>query len=106
MNKKIIDQITQISKGLKLPSFARYLQTAIADGVKQNASYEEVILAILTRELEQRGINREKARLRNAGFPQLKYLQDLDRKELPDDGISKLPELETLDFISIYVRKA
>lgn len=99
MNKKIIDQITQISKGLKLPSFARYLQTAIADGVKQNASYEEVILAILTREMEQRGINREKARLRNAGFPQLKYLQDLDRKELPDDGISKLPELETLDFI-------
>jgi len=44
-------------------------------------------------------INREKVRLRGAGFPQLKYLQDLLRAELPEDGRNKLPELETLDFI-------
>lgn len=99
MNKKIIDQINQISKDLKLPSFSKHLQTTITEGLKQNATYEEVILSILTREVEQRNLNREKARLRNAGFPQLKYLQDLDREELPEDGKSKLPELETLDFI-------
>jgi DNA replication protein DnaC len=99
MNKKIIDQITQISKDLKLPSFNKHLQTAITEGIKQNASHEEVILSILTKEVEQRNINREKARLRYASFPQLKYLQDLDRDELPEDGKSKLPELETLDFI-------
>lgn len=99
MNKKIIDQISQITKELKLPSFSRHLQSAITEGLKQNASHEEVILSILSREMEQRNINREKSRLRKASFPQLKYLQDLDRSELPDDGKSKLPELETLDFI-------
>jgi DNA replication protein DnaC len=100
MNKKIIDQITQLSQDLKLPSFSKHLQTAITEGLKQNASHEEVILAILTKEAEQRNINREKARLRNANFPQLKYLQDLDRDELPEDGKDKLPELESLDFIT------
>lgn len=83
MNKKIIDQINQISKDLKLPSFSKHLQTTITEGLKQNATYEEVILSILTREVEQRNLNREKARLRNAGFPQLKYLQDLDGKNCP-----------------------
>jgi DNA replication protein DnaC len=100
MNKKIIDQIAQLSQDLKLPSFSKHLQTAITEGLKQNASHEEVILAILTKEAEQRNINREKARLRNANFPQLKYLQDLDRDELPEDGKDKLPELESLDFIT------
>jgi DNA replication protein DnaC len=100
MNKKIIDQIAQISNDLKMPSFSKHLQTAITEGLKQNASHEEVILAILTKEAEQRNINREKARLRNANFPQLKYLQDLDRDELPEDGKDKLPELESLDFIT------
>jgi DNA replication protein DnaC len=100
MNKKIIDQIAQLSQDLKLPSFSKHLQTAITEGLKQNASHEEVILAILTKEAEQRNINREKARLRTANFPQLKYLQDLDRDELPEDGKDKLPELESLDFIT------
>jgi len=100
MNKKIIDQITQISNDLKLPSFSKHLQTAITEELKQNASHEEVILALLTKEAEQRNINREKARLRNANFPQLKYLQDLYRDELPEDGKDKLPELESLDFIT------
>jgi DNA replication protein DnaC len=99
MNKKIVDQITEISQSLKLPSFSKHLQAAVTEGLKQNASHEEVILAILTREAEQRNINREKARLRNANFPQLKYLQDLDREELPEDGKGKLPELESLDFL-------
>lgn len=99
MNKKVIDQISQISKDLRLPAFGKHMQVAIAEGLKQQASYEQVILSILTREMEQRDVNREKVRLRNASFPQLKYLQDLDREELPDDGKSKLPALETMAFI-------
>ena len=37
--------------------------------------------------------------MRNADFPQLKYLKDINRADLPIDAQSKLPELETLDFI-------
>lgn len=99
MNKKIIEQINQLSMDLKLPAFRKDLQAVITDAIKQNASHEQLILTLLTNELQQRMINREKARLRSANFPQLKYLQDLDRAELPEDGRARLPELETLEFI-------
>jgi DNA replication protein DnaC len=99
MNKKIIEQINQLSMDLKLPAFRKDLQAVITDAIKQNASHEQLILTLLTNELQQRTINREKARLRSACFPQLKYLQDLDRTELPEDGRARLPELETLEFI-------
>jgi DNA replication protein DnaC len=66
---------------------------------KAKTTYEQLILELLQTELETRLINRKKAQLRNAGFPQLKYLQDLIRTELPADAAEKLPTLETLDFI-------
>ncbi|NLG81890.1 MAG: ATP-binding protein, partial [Bacilli bacterium] len=40
-----------------------------------------------------------KHRLKSAKFPFKKYLEDLDRKELPSNVIQELKELETLDFI-------
>lgn len=99
MNKQVIEQINQITMELRLPSFRKDLQAVIKEAIKQNASHEQLILTLLTNELQQRRINRDKARLRSAGFPQLKYLQDLDRAELPEDGRARLPELETLEFI-------
>lgn len=99
MNKKIIEQINQLSMELKLPAFRKDIQAVITEAIKQNTSHEQFILTLLTNELQQRMVNREKARLRSACFPQLKYLQDLDRTELPEDGKVRLPELETLDFI-------
>lgn len=99
MNKQIIEQINQITMELRLPSFRKDLPAVIKEAIKQNASHEQLILTLLTNELQQRRINRDKARLRSASFPQLKYLQDLDRAELPEDGRARLPELETLEFI-------
>ncbi len=99
MNKKIIEEIARITLELRLPSFRKNIQSVLTDSLKQNDPYERVILTLLAKELEQRHSNREKIRVRAAGFPQLKYLQDLCRADLPEDGRSKLPELETLDFI-------
>jgi len=50
-------------------------------------------------EYEVRADNRKKTLIRQAGFPELKYLQDLNREELPKDGQERLPELERLEFI-------
>ena len=99
MNKQIIEQINQITMELRLPAFRKELPAVIKEAIKQNASHEQLILTLLTGELQQRRINRDKARLRTASFPQLKYLQDLQRAELPEDGRARLPELETLEFI-------
>lgn len=100
MNKKIADQINQISLDLRLPSFRKDLKEIIEEAVKQNASYEQVILNVLQAEQQLRQINRKKVQMRNAAFPQLKYLQDITRSDLPADAIAKLPILETLDFIN------
>jgi DNA replication protein DnaC len=100
MNKKITDQINKVSLDLRLAAFRNNLEEIITQGVQQNASYEQVILDLLKAEQQVRLINRKKVQMRNAAFPQLKYLQDLSRSDLPADAIAKLPTLETLDFIT------
>ena len=99
MSNEIYRQINQISMELRLPAFRNDLDALVAKAIKTKASYEQLILELLQTELETRLINRKKAQLRIAGFPQLKHLQDLVRTELPIDAVEKLPVLETLDFI-------
>jgi len=99
MNKVVMNQISQISLALRLPAFRKEIETIIKEAVPAKLSHEQVILELLKKEQELRGINRKKVQMRNACFPQLKYLQDICRPELPEDAIAKLPELETLDFI-------
>lgn len=99
MDKLIMNQINQISLDLKLPAFRKDMETVLAQAIKEKASYEHVILELLRTEQGLRMVNRKKLQMRNAGFPQLKHLQDLSRPELPADAIDKLPVLETLDFI-------
>jgi DNA replication protein DnaC len=99
MNNEIFNQINQISMELRLPTFRNNLESILIKAQKANTTYDQLILSLLQTELETRIVNRKKAQLRNAGFPQLKHLQDLIRKELPVDAANKLPELETLNFI-------
>lgn len=100
MENKIVNQINQISLDLRLPAFRKDLKEIIEEAVKENASFEQVILNVLKAEQQLRQINRKKVQMRNAAFPQLKHLQDIKRSDLPPDAIAKLPILETLDFIS------
>ncbi len=100
MNKKIMDQINQVSLDLRLAAFRNDIKDIITEAVQQSASYEQVILDLLKAEQQVRLINRKKVQMRNAAFPQLKYLQDINRPDLPADAAAKLPVLETLDFIT------
>lgn len=100
MNKKIMDQISEASLDLRLAAFRKDITEIIAVAVKENTSYEQVILDLLKAEQQVRLINRKKVQMRNAAFPQLKYLQDINKPDLPADAIAKLPALETLDFIT------
>jgi DNA replication protein DnaC len=100
MNKQTLEQIHLISADLRLPVLRKEAEGIIIKAVKEKTSFEEVLLILLLSEQETRLANRKKAQLRNAGFPQLKYLQDIIRAELPPDAIAQLPVLETLDFIA------
>jgi DNA replication protein DnaC len=66
---------------------------------KEGWDYVRFLCELLQAEYEQRAENAQKKRLRTAGFPQYKYMEELDRDELPEGVKPIVGELETLDFI-------
>mgnify|MGYP003623266109 FL=1 len=66
---------------------------------EENWGDRTLISRLLDKEVDGRIENRRKQRVRIAGFPELKYLQELVKDELPKDAQTALPELETLEFI-------
>jgi DNA replication protein DnaC len=98
-NRDINQQVDKLSRALRLPAFRKeYLQQA-SQATTENLPYEEYLLRLMEREYVTREENRRKVQVRQAGFPQYKYLQDLKREDLPSEAAAKLPLLERLDFI-------
>ncbi len=87
-----------VSKSLPIPCFES-INFLYFNRIYFYCSVRLLIYQILAKEVEVRTENRRKQRVRRAGFPELKYLQELVREELPKDAQTALPELETLDFI-------
>jgi len=87
-----------------------YLAAQTGDVVKMAAvqgwTLEQTLQTLLEGEYERRLVGRQKARIKTAGFSQLKYLEQLDRNELPEGIKHLLPRLETLDFIHELAIKA
>lgn len=98
-NQQIKEQIIHYSKELRLPTFRRDYKTKAEQSAKDNQSYEAYLLELMDTEYQNRLDNRKKQRIRSAGFPYKKYLEDLNRGELPKDAAKKLSQLERLDFI-------
>lgn len=88
------------AKELKLPVLRDELEDFIFLATEEGWSYRTCICRLLSKEMNVRLENRRKQRVRTAGFPELKYLQELVREELPKDAQTALPELETLQFIN------
>ena len=98
-NRDINQQVDKLSRALRLPAFRKeYLQQA-SQATTENLPYEEYLLRLMEREYITREENRRKVQIRQAGFPQYKYLHDLKREDLPSEAAVKLPLLERLDFI-------
>jgi DNA replication protein DnaC len=95
----IKDKVINYSKELRLPSFRISYQSKAVEAAQNNDSYEVYLLSLLEEEYLRRLKNRKTQRIRRAGFPYKKYLEDLQRAELPADGQDKLALLERLDFI-------
>jgi DNA replication protein DnaC len=91
--------IIRYIKELKLPTVKDSLDDIEADALAQKWDYRKFLRTLLQREVEQRFENRKYVRIKRANFPQLKYLQELVREDLPAEGRNLLPEAETLNFI-------
>jgi len=98
-NQQIKDKIIHYSKELRLPTFRRDYKKKAEQSAKDNQSHEAYLLGLMDTEYQNRLENRKKQRIRSADFPYKKYLEDLNRSELPKDAVKKLGQLERLDFI-------
>jgi len=99
MEKNLAQDIMVYSKELRLPTFRKHYEEAAIEAAQDGQSFEQYLHGLLRREYETRAENRKKAQIRQAGFPQLKYLQDLSREDLPKEAQDRLPQLERLEFI-------
>ena len=91
--------IIKYIKELKLPTVRDGLDDIVSDATAERWDYRKFLRVLFEREVEQRFENRKYIRIRKANFPQMKYLQELVREDLPADGRNLLPEFETLNFI-------
>lgn len=87
------------AKELRLPVIQGELDDFILTATSENWGHRTLICKLLEREMEVRVDSLRKQRVRLAGFPELKYLSELVRVDLPKDAQLVLPELETLGFI-------
>jgi len=99
MDKNLTQDIIVYTKELRLPTLRKNYEAAATEAARENLSFEQYLHGLLLLEFEVRTENRKKAQIRQAGFPQLKYLQDLSREDLPKEAQERLPLLERLEFI-------
>ena len=92
-------QIDYYSRQLRLPAFRNEYEIIAQQSAKNNQSFEQFLLQLMIIEYEQRIVRRRKQRIRRAGFPYIKQLDDLIKIELPQDAQDKLQSLKRLDFL-------
>ncbi len=99
MKNEIMDQIKEITKQVRLPGVRRYLAEEIKEANMKNLSYEDFLYNLLLKEYDLRLENSKKNRIRLAGFPYRKYLEELSIEDLPPDAKKRFKVLKSLDFI-------
>lgn len=93
------ERIDLLTTSLKLPVIRKSYQQVAEDAFNDGSSYEDFLHDLLDKENQLRIEKRKQGRVRLAGFPYKKYLQDLKPEELPIDASHKLKQLKTLHFI-------
>lgn len=91
--------IRKAATELKLPLWRDGLDEYINRFARESWSVQHLIAVMMQDQLDMRADNRRRALIKRADFPQLKYLGDIIPEELPEDGRTALPVLQTLDFV-------
>jgi len=97
--ESINDNIKTLTKEVGLPGIRRNFELLLDEFKDKDREYNQFLYKLLEVEFASRTRNRKASRIRQAGFPYKKYLDELEPGELPDSGREKLPELESLGFI-------
>jgi DNA replication protein DnaC len=95
----INEKIMYYSRQLHLPGFRKYYQSLQTEMPADKIDYNGYLVKLMELEYQERKERRKKLRIKLAGFPQLKYLQELSLDDLPKDAQEKLPSIKSMDFI-------
>ena len=93
------DIVSVYAKELKLASVRENAALFAEDAMREQWGYLSFLRRLLEEEVTQRREKSKITRIHRADFPQMKYLEELQREELPLEGQMLLPEVETLEFI-------
>jgi len=98
--KEMYKDIERYATFLRLPAIRKYFEEEAKESITRDVSYEEYLLRLLEREHDLRQEHAKQNRIRLAGFPYKKYIEDLKVEDLPEDAQKKLKTLSSLEFIS------
>lgn len=98
-SQNIKEQIFELSKELSFPTLRLQYDYIMEQARENNYSYQELLKEFLIQEYDYKRNRRLNNRIKTAGFPQRKYIEDLIKEELPDQGREKLNVLSSLNFI-------
>ena len=94
-----MEVIDMYAKELKLAAVRENVPLFAEDAVREQWGHLTFLRRLLEEEVARRRERSKISRIHRADFPEMKYLEELQREELPMEGRMILPEVETLDFI-------
>jgi len=99
MNNQLLkESISFYAKQLRIPTFGQY--ESVLRHMDSQKSYGDFLYELMKNELENRRQNQQKRRIRSAGFPYLKTLDEYDFNRLPNVKEAFLRELSTCYYIT------
>jgi DNA replication protein DnaC len=91
--------IAEYLKALKLPAFATEYPVLVRQATEGGWDYEDFLRELLEMELRSREERTAKRRLKEARFPDVKTLEQLDWESLKGVSRQKIMELATCEFL-------
>ena len=86
------------SKQLRTPVFNQYKD--VIRQLDQNQSYEDFLIALMKRELDSRQESTRRRKIKYAGFPYVKTIDELDNSRFEHMTEAFINELASCDFVS------
>ena len=97
--KKLQSQTIELySKQLRTPMFNQY--SDVVRQLDQNQSYEDFLIALMKRELDSRQESTRRRKIKYAGFPYVKTIDELDNSRFEHMTEAFINELASCDFVS------
>lgn len=97
--KATYKMIEEYADYLNMSAIRNHFPNVIKDAELKEVSYEEFLITLLEKEWDKRQQAGKDSRIRLAGFPFKKCLEDIVVEDLPEDAQKKFKTLTSLDFI-------